>query len=113
MGASMEGEEGERMCNCKKSNCLKKYCECFNSGVRCNSSCKCEECRNREECKNGEEWKNREDLAGGEGEEAQREVLEKSQREVLEIDAKLEELAKMVSKEHHPYVLAFLDYLLA
>ena len=42
----IEMEETERMCNCKKSNCLKKYCECFNSGVRCTSNCKCQECKN-------------------------------------------------------------------
>lgn len=36
-------------CNCKKSGCAKKYCECFNSGVSCTSSCKCEGCANCEE----------------------------------------------------------------
>jgi len=33
-------------CNCRKSNCLKKYCECFNAGIKCGDSCKCEECHN-------------------------------------------------------------------
>ncbi|PKA64965.1 Protein tesmin/TSO1-like CXC 2 [Apostasia shenzhenica] len=33
-------------CNCKKSNCLKKYCECYQGGVGCSSSCRCESCRN-------------------------------------------------------------------
>lgn len=33
-------------CNCKKSVCLKKYCECFNSGVGCGPYCKCEGCKN-------------------------------------------------------------------
>ena len=33
-------------CNCKKSNCLKKYCECFNAGVPCSEHCKCCECKN-------------------------------------------------------------------
>ena len=33
-------------CNCKKSECLKKYCECFQSGVKCAPSCRCIDCRN-------------------------------------------------------------------
>lgn len=33
-------------CNCKKSNCLKKYCECFCAGVKCGDSCKCDDCKN-------------------------------------------------------------------
>lgn len=28
-------------CNCKKSQCQKKYCECFNSGIACGDSCRC------------------------------------------------------------------------
>lgn len=33
-------------CNCKKSNCLKKYCECFQMGVKCSELCKCDDCKN-------------------------------------------------------------------
>lgn len=33
-------------CNCKKSQCQKKYCECFNVGISCGISCKCEDCAN-------------------------------------------------------------------
>ena len=33
-------------CRCKKSQCLKKYCECFNSGVTCGEKCKCSNCKN-------------------------------------------------------------------
>ncbi|XXG65258.1 hypothetical protein AAC387_Pa05g3007 [Persea americana] len=34
-------------CNCKKSSCLKKYCECFQGGVGCSSDCRCEGCKNK------------------------------------------------------------------
>merc|ERR1719478_1093245 len=33
-------------CNCKKTRCRKKYCECFNAGVPCSYLCKCEGCEN-------------------------------------------------------------------
>jgi len=33
-------------CNCKKTLCSKKYCECFQAGIKCSELCKCEDCRN-------------------------------------------------------------------
>lgn len=39
-------------CNCKKSKCLKLYCECFSKGRLCSSLCNCTDCCNREpDCK--------------------------------------------------------------
>merc|ERR1712072_877713 len=35
-----------RKCSCKKSKCLKLYCECFAAGVLCDPGCKCKECKN-------------------------------------------------------------------
>ena len=34
-------------CFCKKSNCLKKYCECYQMGMKCSPNCKCIDCKNR------------------------------------------------------------------
>jgi hypothetical protein len=35
-------------CNCVKSKCLKKYCECFQGALYCGEKCKCLECENFE-----------------------------------------------------------------
>lgn len=34
-------------CSCKKNRCLKKYCDCFSSGVKCDpDKCRCVDCHN-------------------------------------------------------------------
>ncbi|TPP67945.1 Protein lin-54 [Fasciola gigantica] len=46
--------EGERKhskgCNCKRSGCLKNYCECFEAKINCSDLCRCQGCRNFENC---------------------------------------------------------------
>ncbi|XP_021277538.1 protein tesmin/TSO1-like CXC 4 [Herrania umbratica] len=36
----------KRGCNCKRSMCLKKYCECYQANVGCSIGCRCEGCKN-------------------------------------------------------------------
>ncbi|KAL2318093.1 hypothetical protein Fmac_031969 [Flemingia macrophylla] len=36
----------KRGCNCKRSKCQKKYCECYQANVGCSSGCRCEGCMN-------------------------------------------------------------------
>ncbi|XP_051184579.1 uncharacterized protein [Lolium perenne] len=35
-----------RKCTCKKSSCLKKYCDCYQGGAGCSINCKCDDCKN-------------------------------------------------------------------
>lgn len=46
-------------CTCTKSGCNKNYCECFKSGLKCNSSCRCRNCEN---CEGGKPNKNNKEL---------------------------------------------------
>lgn len=35
-----------RICNCKKTKCLKLYCDCFAAGEFCQDECNCCDCSN-------------------------------------------------------------------
>uniref|UniRef100_A0A2K1WV38 CRC domain-containing protein n=1 Tax=Populus trichocarpa TaxID=3694 RepID=A0A2K1WV38_POPTR len=41
-------------CNCKRSMCVKKYCECYQANVGCSNACRCEGCKNIHGRKEGE-----------------------------------------------------------
>ncbi|KAK6315561.1 hypothetical protein J4Q44_G00130850 [Coregonus suidteri] len=52
IGKGKEGESDRRHskgCNCKRSGCLKNYCECYEAKIMCSSNCKCVGCKNFEE----------------------------------------------------------------
>ncbi|EXB39198.1 hypothetical protein L484_006166 [Morus notabilis] len=36
-----------KRCNCKRSKCLKLYCECFAAGLYCVEPCSCQDCLNK------------------------------------------------------------------
>eukprot|EP00300_Choanocystis_sp_HF-7_P012914 c18084_g1_i4.p1 GENE.c18084_g1_i4~~c18084_g1_i4.p1 ORF type:complete len:335 (+),score=47.56 c18084_g1_i4:54-1058(+) len=38
--------DDQKRCNCKRSRCIKLYCECFAAEQLCTSQCKCHQCLN-------------------------------------------------------------------
>jgi Tesmin/TSO1-like CXC domain, cysteine-rich domain len=46
IGGLRDQIEKTKQCNCKRSNCLKLYCDCFQNGLHCNSMCNCAACKN-------------------------------------------------------------------
>ena len=37
-------------CTCKKTQCLKLYCQCFAQGKKCTEDCVCIDCKNTDSC---------------------------------------------------------------
>lgn len=42
----IQPEEVRKGCKCKKTKCIKKYCECYQNGLGCSVFCRCEGCFN-------------------------------------------------------------------
>jgi len=43
------GRRHTKGCNCKRSGCLKNYCECYEAQILCSNLCKCYGCKNYQE----------------------------------------------------------------
>ncbi|CAI9289377.1 unnamed protein product [Lactuca saligna] len=41
-----DNDDVHRRCKCKKTKCLKLYCDCFSAGFYCYEACSCKECFN-------------------------------------------------------------------
>ena len=47
LSTRMELRTFSKGCNCKKSNCQKKYCDCFSNNKKCTIHCNCDCCYNK------------------------------------------------------------------
>jgi hypothetical protein len=53
-----ENETNKTICTCTKSNCIKKYCECYKQGKKCNKKCRCINCINKDPINNKDNFIN-------------------------------------------------------
>ena len=72
-------------CRCRKSHCVKKYCECYAAGLVCRDNCQCEECSNNGDKPPPPVKKKRKSRARAEVEK--RKLLKKAQAHVAQEDA--------------------------
>mmetsp|Transcript_26194 Transcript_26194/g.33959 ORF Transcript_26194/g.33959 Transcript_26194/m.33959 type:complete len:740 (-) Transcript_26194:372-2591(-) len=63
-GSSAQAQHSQG-CNCKRSACLKKYCECFHGDAYCGDNCKCTNCENFEGSYSLEKAKAKRDMENG------------------------------------------------
>lgn len=42
-----EHKQSIKKCHCKKSRCVRLYCECWGAGQLCQDACRCERCDNK------------------------------------------------------------------
>ena len=49
IGGVRDQLEKTKVCNCKRSNCLKLYCDCFMAGLYCTAGCNCVTCKNNQD----------------------------------------------------------------
>ena len=52
----------KRGCTCKNTNCMKKYCECYQKKEFCTVACKCQDCHNNVLHKNSAHPRNNDSL---------------------------------------------------
>ena len=45
-GPKIKNDKYKNGCNCRKTQCMKKYCECFGNAILCSEICHCINCKN-------------------------------------------------------------------